>query len=197
MRRTLAAALIAVVCSITTLVAQNAPAAQTDEPKPTHGIIRKARPKTAEPVKQPPVATTDAAAAAIAAEPVGAVEEGGDAALLAALQAHDRMRLAAVAAGDAVRADALRTRGRTNHPPAGAEIDHRTHRRMSQGTTESRDESHAPAKKNPPQRHDDTKNFDPADGLGLLCVFVSLRLETASNSFPNSRDTTIAGIPSG
>ena len=67
MRRTLAAALIAVVCSITTLVAQNAPAAQTDEPKPTHGIIRKARPKTAEPVKQPPVATTDAAAAAIAA----------------------------------------------------------------------------------------------------------------------------------
>src|SRR5262245_37414537 len=96
------------------------------------------------------------AAAAIAAKPIGAVEEGGDAALLAALQAHDRMRLTAVAAGDAVRADALRTRGRTNHPPAGAEIDHRTHRRMPEGTTESGDESHARAKKNAWRRHADT-----------------------------------------
>ena len=68
MRRDLLAVLIAVVCSVVTLVAQDAHPAQADETKPTHGIIRKARPKAAEPVKQPPVATTDAAAAALAAE---------------------------------------------------------------------------------------------------------------------------------
>ena len=67
MRRSLLAVLVAVVCSVATPVAQDAHRAQTDETKPTHGIIRKARPKAAEPVKQPPVATTDAAAAAIAA----------------------------------------------------------------------------------------------------------------------------------
>jgi hypothetical protein len=54
---------------------ESRPGAATESDKPTHGIIRKARPKNAEPVKQsPPVATTDAAAAAIAAA-VRTVEE--------------------------------------------------------------------------------------------------------------------------
>jgi hypothetical protein len=64
--RALLAALIA-VCTVTTLVAQETSPAQADPEKPTHGIIRKPRPKPAGPVTQAPVASTEAAAAAIAA----------------------------------------------------------------------------------------------------------------------------------
>ena len=79
MLRTLSAVLIALACGVTTTVAQETRPAQAEADKPTHGIIRKARPKTAdvkaaEPVKQPPVASTEAAAAAIAAA-VRSIEE--------------------------------------------------------------------------------------------------------------------------
>jgi hypothetical protein len=72
MRYTFPAVLIAIVCSVTTLVAQETRPASTDADKPIHGIIRKPKPRTVEPGKQPavvtpPVASTEAVAAAIAA----------------------------------------------------------------------------------------------------------------------------------
>jgi hypothetical protein len=55
------------VCSVMTLVAQEARQAQTDPEKPNHGIIRKPRPKPAGSITQSPVASKEAAAATIAA----------------------------------------------------------------------------------------------------------------------------------
>ncbi len=78
MLRTSLAVMIALVCSVTTIFAQATHPAQTDPEKPTHGIIRKARPRTADAktpeAAKPPVATTETVAAAIAAA-VRSVEE--------------------------------------------------------------------------------------------------------------------------
>jgi hypothetical protein len=55
------------VCTVTTLAAQEARPAQTDPEKPVHGIIRKPSPKPAGSATRAPVASKEAAAAAIAA----------------------------------------------------------------------------------------------------------------------------------
>ncbi len=60
-------AAIALLCCTTDVAAQEAPTPPSDATRPTHGIIRKAQPKVAEPVKIAPAASTEAVAAAIAA----------------------------------------------------------------------------------------------------------------------------------
>ena len=69
MRSRLLVLLISAICGATVAVhAQESRPAPAESDKPTHGIIRKARPKSTEPAKQStPAATTEAAAAAIAA----------------------------------------------------------------------------------------------------------------------------------
>lgn len=59
--------ILALCCNATHATAQGARSPQSDPPGTTHGIIRKAQPKTAEPVKVAPAASTEAVAAAIAA----------------------------------------------------------------------------------------------------------------------------------
>ena len=61
------AVLVSLFCYATHVTAQEARTPPPDSGKPTHGIIRKAQPKTAEPMKVTPAASTEAVAAAIAA----------------------------------------------------------------------------------------------------------------------------------
>ena len=59
--------LMVACCGATPVMTQDARPPQSGPGNTTHGIIRKAQPKTAEPVKVAPAASTEAVAAAIAA----------------------------------------------------------------------------------------------------------------------------------
>jgi hypothetical protein len=66
-RAFLIVAIASLCCDATQVTAQEARTPPPDSGKPTHGIIRKAQPKSPDPVKVTPAASTEAVAAAIAA----------------------------------------------------------------------------------------------------------------------------------